>query len=99
MQTDCFGVKTFDLSRTEDIFLEGGYSLLKLTMLGAVCLLLWMLHTSNQRITRQTPSILKLNETPTVDRGADSSWSRLTPFILFISACDFLRQLLHDLFP
>ena len=54
MQTDCFGTRVFDLSNTEAIFLQGGYTLLKLMIPGAICLLLWMLRASNHRITHQT---------------------------------------------
>jgi hypothetical protein len=115
MVTDCFGVRAGNFSATEEVFLQGSLSLLKVIVPCAICFVIRKLHTANKNSARQNISILGLNEPSTEVKDADLHLSRISPFIWFlyvttmivtfnlgllsVLACEFLRHTLHKLLP
>jgi hypothetical protein len=115
MTTNCGGGQFWDFSDTEAIVLRGNISLLKIIIPGAICFLLWRLYVTNKGDAYQNVSILRLNESPTDNQHADSSYSKISPFTLLlyiittvmtfnlgrlsVLAYECLRQVLHKLLP
>jgi len=65
METDCFGARTWDISDTEAVFLQGALSLLKVILPVALIFLVSRIYIANKSDAHQNISILRLNETST----------------------------------
>ena len=62
MVTDCGGMRAWDMSDAEAVFLQGSLSLLMVIIPLALVLLIWKLYFSNKRSGHQNASVLNLSE-------------------------------------
>src|SRR4051794_25345235 len=71
MVTDCMGIRRWDFSDSEEVFLQGSLSLLKVILPLAICFLLRRVYVMNKAIEHRGLSILALsdysNQNPTID--------------------------------
>ena len=65
MVTDCFSARTWDISDTEAVFLQGTLSLLKVILPVALVFLVLRICVANKSGAHQNISVLRLNETST----------------------------------
>jgi hypothetical protein len=112
MITDCFGAKEWDISDFEAVFLEAGFSFLKIIIPGAICLVMWRIFITNRRESRAGILTLGLDETSAADPRA-RYLPAMSPYVLllyvtttvvtfnvgllFFSAWESLRTILRSL--
>jgi hypothetical protein len=71
MITDCLGLRFWDMSDVEPVFLENTALVLKVAIPAAFCLAQWKLAAAKRRLNQRTPSILGLDVVgePAYDRN------------------------------
>jgi hypothetical protein len=84
MVTDCFGARAFDFSDTEAVFLQGSFSLLKMIIPAAICVLLWKLYVANKDGDYRQSEILGLRENRSIDHSAKTKCERISLLMLFL---------------
>lgn len=115
MVTDCMRTRRWDFSDSEEVFLQGGFSLLEIILPLAICFLLWRHYVMCKAGEHRSLSILALSDDSGTDREIDSffpaisTWSLLlyvtVSVVTFnlglaaVSAYDFLSRILGELLP
>jgi hypothetical protein len=115
MVTDCVGARSWDFSDSEEVFLQGGLSLLEVILLLAICFLLWRHYVMYKAGEHRSLSILALSNDSSTDRKIDSFFPAISTWSLLLyvtasvvtfylglvaaTAYDFLSGILGELLP
>jgi hypothetical protein len=107
MVTDCGGLGFWDMSDAETVFLNGAFSLMRIIIPAAICLLIWRI-----RVTNRTQSVtsLGLDESayshpclsrPRISRGtlllyATTTFITFQVGLLTFKAYELLREMLSS---
>jgi hypothetical protein len=113
MVAGCTGTRSWDFSDSEEVFLQGGLSLLKVILPLAICFLLWRRYVMNKSVEHGSVSILGLSDRSIAEQRTESCVPVISTWILLlyvtvsivtfklgllsVLAYDFLRDVLLEL--
>jgi hypothetical protein len=86
MVTDCLGTQRWGFSDSEEVFLQGGLSLLKVILPMAICFLLWRRYVMNKPVAHRSLSILALDVDSRTDRAIDTCFPAVSIWSLLLYA-------------